>query len=217
MKEGERNKKKSIAHCPLFSLWWVRSLLQKKEGKGLGAAGSACPEPGPPQGEWDSRGFQGELTPWGQQWALRGAGSTHSLPALSTLLLPASPRNLHQAEPRAAPSRQWWQVQPLRLLLASAVGPHTPRGFPGVTSGKESACKRRKRQQFRALGREDLLEKGLATPFSILAWRIPMDGGAWPAMVRRARLKRNHTPGRAMSAPSRYHLSVTSTYGGHHD
>ncbi|KAM7236034.1 hypothetical protein CapIbe_013220 [Capra ibex] len=26
----------------------VRSLLQKKEGKGLGTAGSACPEPGPP-------------------------------------------------------------------------------------------------------------------------------------------------------------------------
>ena len=30
-----------------------------------------------------------------------------------------------------------------------------------------------------SLGREDLLEKEMATHSSILAWRIPMDGGAW--------------------------------------
>jgi len=29
------------------------------------------------------------------------------------------------------------------------------------------------------LGWEDLLEEGMATPSSILAWRIPMDQGAW--------------------------------------
>ena len=29
-----------------------------------------------------------------------------------------------------------------------------------------------------SLGGEDLLEKGTATHFSILAWRIPMDRGA---------------------------------------
>ena len=29
------------------------------------------------------------------------------------------------------------------------------------------------------LGREDPLEKGVATHSSILAWRIPMDRGAW--------------------------------------
>ena len=28
-------------------------------------------------------------------------------------------------------------------------------------------------------GREDLLEKEMATRCSILAWRIPMDRGAW--------------------------------------
>ena len=28
-------------------------------------------------------------------------------------------------------------------------------------------------------GWEDLLEKGMATHFSIRAWRIPMDRGAW--------------------------------------
>ena len=36
-----------------------------------------------------------------------------------------------------------------------------------------------------SLGQEDLLEKGLATHSSILAWRIPMDTGAWLATVNR--------------------------------
>ena len=35
----------------------------------------------------------------------------------------------------------------------------------------------------RFLGREDPLEEGLATHSSILAWRIPMDRGAWRAPV----------------------------------
>ena len=34
-----------------------------------------------------------------------------------------------------------------------------------------------------ALGREDPLEEGMATHSSILAWRIPMDKGAWWAIV----------------------------------
>ena len=34
-----------------------------------------------------------------------------------------------------------------------------------------------------SLGREDPLEKGMATHSSILAWRIPMDRGAWRATV----------------------------------
>ena len=33
------------------------------------------------------------------------------------------------------------------------------------------------------LGWEDLLEEGMATHSSILAWRIPMDRGAWQATV----------------------------------
>ena len=33
------------------------------------------------------------------------------------------------------------------------------------------------------LGWEDPLEKGMATHSSILAWRIPMDRGAWRATV----------------------------------
>ena len=35
----------------------------------------------------------------------------------------------------------------------------------------------------RSLGKEDLLEEGMATHSSILAWRIPMDRGAWQATV----------------------------------
>ena len=35
----------------------------------------------------------------------------------------------------------------------------------------------------RSLGWEDLLEEGMATHSSILAWRIPMDRGVWQATV----------------------------------
>ena len=34
-----------------------------------------------------------------------------------------------------------------------------------------------------SLGREDPLEKGMATCSSILAWRITMDRGAWQGTV----------------------------------
>ena len=36
-----------------------------------------------------------------------------------------------------------------------------------------------------SLGEEDPLEEGMATQSSNLAWRIPMDGGAWLATVHR--------------------------------
>ena len=34
-----------------------------------------------------------------------------------------------------------------------------------------------------SLGWEDLLEEGMATHSSIIAWRIPVDRGAWRATV----------------------------------
>ena len=37
--------------------------------------------------------------------------------------------------------------------------------------------------RFQSLGWEDPLEEGMATHSSILAWRIPMDRGAWWATV----------------------------------
>ena len=36
----------------------------------------------------------------------------------------------------------------------------------------------------RYLGWEDLLQEGMATHSNILAWRIPMDRGAWQATVQ---------------------------------
>ena len=45
------------------------------------------------------------------------------------------------------------------------------RSFPGGSDSKESACNAETLVQF--LGREDPLEKGMATHSSILAWRIP--------------------------------------------
>ena len=39
--------------------------------------------------------------------------------------------------------------------------------------------------QVRFLGQEDPLEEGVATHSSPLAWRSPMDGGAWLGSVLR--------------------------------
>ena len=47
-------------------------------------------------------------------------------------------------------------------------------GSSGGSEGKESACR---------AGHPAFLEKQMATHARILAWRIPMDGGAWPATV----------------------------------
>ena len=50
-------------------------------------------------------------------------------------------------------------------------------GFPGGSDSKESACSLVDLSSI--LGLEDPLEEGMATHSSILAWRIPMDRGAW--------------------------------------
>ena len=46
------------------------------------------------------------------------------------------------------------------------------KNLPAVHEGPESS-----------LGWEDPLEEGMATHSSILAWRIPMDRGAWRVTV----------------------------------
>ena len=38
--------------------------------------------------------------------------------------------------------------------------------------------------QVQSLGQEDPLEESMATHCSVLAWRIPMDRGAWEVTVR---------------------------------
>ena len=50
-------------------------------------------------------------------------------------------------------------------------------GFPGDSDDKESACNAGDLSHL--LSWEDLLEKEMATHPSILAWRTPMDRGAW--------------------------------------
>ena len=55
------------------------------------------------------------------------------------------------------------------------------QGFPVAQTVKNLPAMRE--TWVRSLGWEDLLEKGMATHSSILAWRIPMDRGAWWATV----------------------------------
>ena len=52
----------------------------------------------------------------------------------------------------------------------------TPQYLSGSSAGKESTC------NAGDLGWEDL-EEGMAAHSSVLAWRIPMDRGAWWATV----------------------------------
>ena len=54
-------------------------------------------------------------------------------------------------------------------------------GIPGDSDDKESACNAG--DLSRSLSWVDLLEKEMATHPSILAWRTPMDRGAWWAAV----------------------------------
>ena len=60
---------------------------------------------------------------------------------------------------------------------------HSIRGFPVGSDAKESAVMQG--TQVWSLGWEDSLEKGMATHFIILAWRIPMERESWRATVHR--------------------------------
>ena len=57
-------------------------------------------------------------------------------------------------------------------------------GFPGGSAVKNlSATQEHQETWVQSLGWEDPLEEGMATHSSILAWKIPMDKGAWWATV----------------------------------
>ena len=56
-------------------------------------------------------------------------------------------------------------------------------GFPGGSDGKESTYSVQDLGSIPGLGRS--LEEGMAAHSRVLAWRIPMDRGAWRAMVHR--------------------------------
>ena len=51
------------------------------------------------------------------------------------------------------------------------------KGFPGGSDSKELPAIQE--TWVRSLGWEDPLEEGMVTHSSILAWRIPMNRGAW--------------------------------------
>ena len=56
-------------------------------------------------------------------------------------------------------------------------------GFPGGSDIKKKNLPGMWETWVQSLGWEDPLEEGMATHSSILAWRIPMDRGAWRATV----------------------------------
>ena len=56
-------------------------------------------------------------------------------------------------------------------------------GFPGGSVVKNPPAKAK--TWVLSLGQEEPLEKEMATHSHILAWRIPMDRGAWQATVYR--------------------------------
>ena len=79
-------------------------------------------------------------------------------------------------------------------LISFHVNNPAPRlrgGFPGGSSGEEpDANARDRRDTVRSLAREDPLEEGKATHFSILAWRTPRTeepGGLQSMGLQRAR------------------------------
>ena len=71
-------------------------------------------------------------------------------------------------------------------------------GFPGGSAVKNlPAMQEAKETWVLSLGQEDLLEEGMATHSSILAWRIPMDRGPWQAAVHR--VAKSQTPLKQLS------------------
>ena len=61
-----------------------------------------------------------------------------------------------------------------------------------------------------SLGQEDPLEKLLASHASVLAWRIPMDRGAWRATVHGGHKEWDKTEA---TWPGQYSLSRTHSRG----
>ena len=55
-------------------------------------------------------------------------------------------------------------------------------GFPGGSS-RVKTTPAKQEMWVRSLGWEDSLEKGMASHSSLLAWKNPMDRGAWQAIV----------------------------------
>ena len=59
-----------------------------------------------------------------------------------------------------------------------------------------------------SLGREDPVEEGMATHSSILAWKIPMDRGAWRATVHEVGSKELDMTEQPSTAQQLHHLTL---------
>ena len=98
--------------------------------------------------------------------------------------------NDHHSEPITTQSQNifyflWWEL--LRLTLKSLstlqhnIVDYSHQGFPDGSDAKESTCN--PPAMFDPWVGGDPLFQEMATHSSILAWRIPMDSGAWGATV----------------------------------
>ena len=77
-------------------------------------------------------------------------------------------------------------------------------GFPGASVGKNLPAKQE--MQVRPLGREDPLEKAMATCSSVLAWETPSTEGPWWATVHG--VAKRHTHGHML--PKQRHPQLNS-------
>ena len=62
-----------------------------------------------------------------------------------------------------------------------------------------------------SLGWEDLLEEGMAIHSSILAWRIPMDRGAWQAAFHEVTRSQKHLSDQALTHTRRTYCIAQET------
>ena len=86
----------------------------------------------------------------------------------------------------------WDQRLPMRMRISFHAGkvgiifiPNSPGCGAPLVPQRIKSLPAMWGTQVRSLGQEDPLEKEMATHSSILAWRIPMDRGAWWATVHR--------------------------------
>ena len=68
--------------------------------------------------------------------------------------------------------------------VTSFLNRQAPHVLSGSVVKNQPAVQETQEMQVRSLGQEDPLEEDMATHSSILAWRIPIDRGAWRATDR---------------------------------
>ena len=80
-----------------------------------------------------------------------------------------------------------WVVAGTALLISTSLS-----GLPWWLSGKKRTLLPMQETQFRSLGQEDPMKKEMETHSSILAWKSPLDRGAWWDIVHGVH-KKSHT------------------------